>query len=262
VGVDGRIAGIVQGRSVLAMSDLGVDLKELLADADDRDREEDEEESKGWLGVIMEPINREYARSHGLPKSGLWVVNVAGDSPASACGIREGDLIVGFDGRPLRLSGARAHDYLIKTMRAKPGKPFRVSVMRDGKTLALSGTFAKRPEEASLRADDIGVTVKAITDAEYFGNNLFTREGVLISDIRKGSPAATSSSFGRPLLSRNDVIVELAGRPTRTLDAFGKALEYIRSEKLEIVQVVYWRGRMTGYAGLKLQQDEDGKGGK
>jgi S1-C subfamily serine protease len=225
------------------------------------DQTENDEDNAGWFGVSMEPVNREYAKAHGLPTSGLWVVNVVGGSPASACGLREGDLIVGFDGKPLRLSGARARDYLVKTMRAKPGKPFSVSVIRDGKTHALSGAFARKPPEESLRAEDIGVTVKAITDAERFGNNLFTRDGVLVTDIRTGSPAATSSSFGRPLLSTNDVIVELAGRPTRTLDEFSRALEYIRREKLEIVQVAYWRGRVTGYAGLKLQKNDNEKGG-
>lgn len=263
VSVDGKVAGLIQGRNVLAMSDLCEDLKEFLSDATEVvSAEEEEEKGKSWLGVMLEPVNREYAKAHDLPKSGLWVVNVPADGPAAEAGIRSGDMITGFNGKPLRLSGKRTHDYFIKTMRPKIGKAFEITVLRDGKEKVCSGVFTKKPEEETIRAEDIGVTVQKITDTDYFINNLFTKEGVIITDILKGSPAATSSSFGRTLLSQNDVIVSMAGKPTLTLDDFSKALEFIRNEKLKVIEVTYWRGRSTGYAGLNLEKNENGKGGK
>ena len=86
--------------------------------------------------------------------------------------------------------------------------------------------------------------------------------GVLITEIRKGSPAAVSSSFRRTLLSMNDVIVEMAGMPTPTLEEFGKVLETIRKNKTKVIQITYWRGKASGYAGLNLEKNENGKGDK
>ena len=54
------------------------------------------------LGGQNVPLHRRLVRHHQLPSgSGVLVINVAADSPAERAGLREGDVIVAFDGNPV-----------------------------------------------------------------------------------------------------------------------------------------------------------------
>jgi serine protease Do len=253
--VDGRIAGVIHRYSFFVWDDYVDDIKELLQQIEnDKSSEDDDSKNKdGWLGVTLSPINKEYARLKKLSKSALWVIHVYADSPAAAAGVKDGDLIVAANGEPLRLSGGRAHKYFVQKLHPTIGKPFELTVIRDGKLLALNGVFTEKDEPKIMKADDLGITIQSISDVDYTEKSLFTHKGVLVQDIRRGGAAATSTSFGRTLIGKNDVIVELDGNPTPDIDAFASVLEKIRREKKETVLVRYYRGRTAGFAGLNLK---------
>jgi len=261
VDMNGIPVGIVDGASsVLALSDMNDDLQEFIEDVLSADSdEEDEEGGKGRLGVIVHPVNKDYAKEHGLPRYALWVDFVSEGSPAAAAGIKTGDLVVGLNGKPLRFSGDRAKSYFTKMLHPEVGAKFEIEVMRGGGRKSLSGVFDKRPEEKKLLAKDVGVEVKEIRDSDVFGQNLFTSQGVLITKIESGSPAATSARFRQSLLMKGDVILELDGRPTPTLEAFTKVLEQVRLENRDVLLVAFKRGTVTGYAGLNLKIGKEKK---
>jgi S1-C subfamily serine protease len=59
---------------------------------------------RSYLGVAGQnvPLHRRVVRFHGLPiESAVFVVSVEPDSPGARAGVRDGDLIVGFDGKPI-----------------------------------------------------------------------------------------------------------------------------------------------------------------
>lgn len=261
VNMYGQVVGLLDSRGALALTDLAEDLNSFIAEATGGRASIEDPKQRGWFGAVLQPINKEYAQAHTLPTSALWVLHVNGDSPAAAAGLHPGDLITGLNGQPLRLTGARVQDYFLKALRPRVGTPFTVTVLRAGKSVDYRGTISKRPELKNLRADDLGVTVAAITDSDVISRNLFTPKGVLVTDVNRGSPAATSSRFGKTLLLNQDVIVELAGYPTPDLEAFGQALEHIRRDQPAAVLVKYWRGSVTGYAGLNMKIGEKENGG-
>lgn len=261
VDMAGRLVGVAQGGGVIAMSDMLPDLQAFIDEAAGVTSPDEEAKQKGWFGAMLEPVNLDYAKAKGMPKSALWVMRALRDGPAAAAGVADGDLIVAANGKPLRLSGGRARDYFLKTLRPKVDAPFTVTVIRDGQRLECAGTFTRRPEPKTLRAEDIGVTVKEITDGDYFSANLFTTDGVLVTDVHQGSPAATSGSFRHALMRKNDVITSMAGRPVRNLDEFTQALDAVRRENPDVALVTFYRGRTTGYSGLNLKIGENGKGG-
>ncbi|MBN2507924.1 MAG: hypothetical protein JXQ71_14655 [Verrucomicrobia bacterium] len=257
VNLSGQVVGVVDKTSgVLSINDVREDLQRFLADATGERLPDEELQKKGWLGAVFEPVNKEYARARNLPSSALLVLHAARNSPAAAAGMRAGDWVVGLNGKPLRLSGALALEYFSKSLRPRAGEPFGVTVLRHGKPVELKGTYTKAPQPKTLRAEDLGVTVTGITDSMLFSQNLGTEHGVLVTEVHRGSPAANSGSARQTLIVNKDIIVELAGQPTPTIAAFGKVLETIRRDRPPVVLVKYYRGWLTGYAGLNLTLGE------
>lgn len=255
--LSGQPVGFLErGGSVTSFKDLRKDLERMLADASGKLSAEEEKKKKGWLGTSLAPVNKEWAKATGISPAVVRVTFVAKDSPAEQAGLKAGDLITGVGGKPLRLSETRALDYFSKSLQPRAGEKFTITAMRDGKSSDHTGTFASEPETESLRADDIGVTVSSIKDADVFTMNLATGQGVLVTDVAKGSPAANSGSLGQTLLLKNDVIVELAGQPVTDVDSFGKILESLRRDEPPVVLVKYHRGLLTGFAGLNLTLGE------
>jgi len=260
VDMNGRPIGIIKNRKVLSIRDLNDDLQALLDDAGGVTSPDDEARKKGRLGIMLHPINKDYAKEHDLPRSSLWITHVIANSPAEAAGIQRNDLITALNGKPLRLSGSRARDYFMKSLRPKVDEKFEIGVMRDGKEVICKGVFDKTPEEEKMFAKDIGVEVKAITDTDIIYRNLFTTEGVIVTKVDGGSPAATSSSFGQGLLGNGDVITAIGGHPTPTLEEFARVLDDLRRDNPDVLLIEYRRGMVTGYAGLNLRIGENGKG--
>jgi hypothetical protein len=94
--------------------------------------------TRGWLGVATQPLTAELATSFGIKvegekASGALVSTVVEGSPAAKAGIRPGDVIVRFDGKPV------ADPRVLSTVvaGAEVGKRVEVGVIRDGKPQAL-----------------------------------------------------------------------------------------------------------------------------
>ena len=262
VNLSGQLVGLVDRGSVLAINDLRDDIQRLLTEMNGSKSLEDEKKMKGWLGAALVPVNKEFAKARNLSPSSLQVVHVAKDSPAATAGLRDGDLIIALNGKPLRLTGGSTLDYFTKSLHPRTGEKFTITALRADQKADYSGTFTRAPEPETLLAKDIGVTVSGITDSGFFSLDLATDQGVLVTDVIKGSPAANSGTIRQTLVSRYDVIIEMAGQPTPDLATFGKVLETIRHDHPPVVLVKYYRGRMTGYAGLNLALGEKDNGNK
>jgi putative serine protease PepD len=88
---------------------------------------------EGFLGVTIED------RVDG--GAGALIASVADDSPASAAGLRKGDVVVGANGGSV--SGQAG---LVATIRnTAPGGTLTLEVLRDGTTVTLTATLVERP---------------------------------------------------------------------------------------------------------------------
>lgn len=100
--------------------------------------------TRGWLGVKIQGVTEDMAESMGLTEgSGALVVEVTKDGPAEKAGIKDGDVILGFDGKD------------VKEMRRLPrivaetpiGKKAPVTLWRAGKKKELAVTVGKLDEK-------------------------------------------------------------------------------------------------------------------
>ena len=91
--------------------------------------------TRGWLGVAVQPVTPELARSFGLQQAqGALVGDVMAQGPAQKAGIKRGDVIVSFDGKKVDDSAA-----LPMLVASTPvGKTVPVQVIRDGKTTTVN----------------------------------------------------------------------------------------------------------------------------
>lgn len=96
----------------------------------------------GWLGVRLEDLDADEAGELGLDAPcGARVTDVVDGSPAAEAGLREGDLLLRFDGREVR-SVAQ----LTRLVRETPaGREVALRVRRDGQDRSLSATVGERP---------------------------------------------------------------------------------------------------------------------
>lgn len=252
----GGLVGLVTQSNAWMLSDLREDIGVLLAEALGRGDGGKMGAENVWFGAILSPINPAYARNNNLPRSALWLVKVFDDTGAGRAGLRSGDLLIELNGSPLRLSGGRVYQYFQQALRPREGAPFRAVVLRDGKRVEVGDTLDKRPEPATLRAEDLGITVSDINQAMVVRLNLAEEKGVLITEVTPGSAAATGRQFGSSLLQQRDVITAIGGHPTPSIAAFGEALDQIRREKPSALLIEFRRGPVTGIEALNLRIGE------
>src|SRR5690606_39146136 len=86
--------------------------------------------ARGWLGVAIQDLSPELARSLQLPpkSKGALIADVVPGSPAERAGLQHGDLVVSVDGREI-------DDYaqLSRTIALlAPGKAVHLGVLREG----------------------------------------------------------------------------------------------------------------------------------
>jgi S1-C subfamily serine protease len=101
---------------------------------------------RAFLGIsgVTQPLPARLARAHGLARpSGVGVAQVVPGSPASAADIRERDVIIALDERPI----ATVDDLLRELSRAAVGTEVRIGVLRRGRPSDVSVRLVAAPDE-------------------------------------------------------------------------------------------------------------------
>jgi serine protease Do len=183
------------------------------------------EVTRGYLGVSIQPITPELAKAMKLEeRQGALVSEVAKDSPAAKAGLRQGDVIVGFNGQSIK----SAHDLPAVVAKTPAGEEVMVTLRRDGKTQKVPVTVGKLPsekvvsEESSQAAQSQwGLQLQDVTPQMARQRGLADESGVMVVGVQPGSPAERAG------LRRGDVIREVNHRPVRSMqemrDAIAKA---------------------------------------
>jgi serine protease Do len=98
---------------------------------------------RGWLGVSVQDVVPEEARSAGLSgaRRGVLVAGVERNSPAGRAGLRQGDLVIAMNGEPISTSRA-----LVRNVAAlPPGQTMRLTVLREGREREVPVQVGRRP---------------------------------------------------------------------------------------------------------------------
>ncbi|MFT0516694.1 DegQ family serine endoprotease [Pseudomonas faucium] len=167
VGINSQIftrSGGFMGLSFAIPIDVAIDVSNQL--------KKDGKVSRGWLGVVIQEVNKDLAESFGLDKpAGALVAQVLEDGPAAKSGLQVGDVILSMNGQPIVMSADLSH--LVGTLKAD--EKAKLEIIRNGKRQTLDVTIGAMPDDDA----DIGTGSGAEGSAERSSNRL----GVSVSDL-------------------------------------------------------------------------------
>ena len=165
--------------------------------------------SRGWLGVLIQRVDRDLAESFGLDRpAGALVTQVFADSPAEQGGLREEDIILSFNGEMIDLSSDLPH--LVGRTRAQ--SVAILEIMRSGKSQKIEVIIGKLdnanigpPSYSSpltVNGNRIGLNIVDLEDLDK--RRLEVKKGVLVSQVHSGAARLAG-------VQRGDVLTDVNG---------------------------------------------------
>ena len=196
--------------------------------------------TRGYLGVYLQPVSPSLARTVGYNGTeGAVVGDLTDDSPAARSGLRSGDVIVEFDGKPVK-----SPKQLTEIVADTPvGKSSEVKYVRDGHVETTSIRLGERPSKPGDQdqpengadpeqdAGKLGASVSNVTGELARQMKLKMPGGVMIQNVQPDSPAAEAG------LRRGDVIHRVNRTPINNRQEFLRALASVKGEKEITFQV-------------------------
>ncbi|WP_447592496.1 DegQ family serine endoprotease [Aquipseudomonas campi] len=193
--------------------------------------------SRGWLGVVIQEVNKDLAESFGLDKpAGALVAQVLEEGPAAKGGLQVGDVILNMNGQPIVMSADLPH--LVGGL--KPGTQVTLDVVREGERKRLQLTIGALPEdgeEVAAGADTaterssnrLGVAVADLTGEQKKALDL--RGGVVIKEVQDG-PAALIG------LRPGDVITHLNNQAIDSSKTFATVAQKLPKDRSVSMRVL------------------------
>jgi Do/DeqQ family serine protease len=201
---------------------------------------------RGLLGVTVQPVTPEIARSLGLADAhGALINSVTAGGAAEKAGIQRGDVITSINGQVVKDGNTLRNE--IAEM--KPGTDTQIKVLRSGK----EQTFSVRLGELQVQRADAedhggatddggaGLAIEPLTRETARELGVKATGGLVVTGVRSGSRAADAG------LREGDVIEEVDGQKVATVDALRGALA--KPAKGPALLLVH-RGETTFYATL------------
>jgi serine protease Do len=204
--------------------------------------------SRGLLGVNIQEVTRDLARSMKLPRpGGALVFGFSDDSVAAKAGIKLGDVILSYDGKEIASSG----DLPPLVGASAPGSRVVLGVFRAGKTIEIPVTVGELPRDQTRTAatgdadaaagNALGLVVEDI-DATTRGQlGLDTGEGVLIARL-------VGTAGSRAGLRPGDVVLMVGQTRVGTAAAFNEAVKGASAG--EPVMLLVRRGEQTQFVAV------------
>jgi len=191
---------------------------------------------RGWLGVQVQAMDEDLARSFGLKDDhGALVSDVVSGSPAAKAGLKAGDVIVSADGKPLADGDALTHVVASKA----PGTAMEIGVIRDGSQKTFTARLETFPEQGKKgEADEapknakLGIQVQPVTpDLSQQLGLPDGSHGLAVTGVEPGSAAERAG------VREGDVIVSVDGQTVNNVSELRSVLERSKKEAATLLRI-------------------------
>lgn len=207
--------------------------------------------SRGWLGVMIQPVSRDLAESFGMDSpSGALIADLDPEGPAARGGLQAGDVILEVDGDEVDRSSTLPR--LIG--RTSPGSEVDLVLLRDGEESRQTVTVGDWPDaegrdvtraEEGGRQSRLGLAVSELEADEL--ERLGIEDGVLIRELDPSGAAAAAGI--RP----GDVLVSIDHQVVGSADQLVEVVESLPSDRA--VPVRLYRDGRSLFVALRLADD-------
>ncbi len=175
---------------------------------------------RGYLGVYIQDVTPVTAKGVKLDKPrGVFVTSVIKGSAADKAGIKEGDVILAVNGKPVN----RTNELQAKIGIMNPGDKVKLTIWRNGKEMTITATLKAQGNEEGVTTSeskkvekkvDLGMTLRDLTDEQK--KDLEVKGGALVTNVQDFSAASQAR------IVPGDVIIEVEGKKVKSVADFYK----------------------------------------
>ena len=219
---------------------------------------------RGWLGVQIQEVTPEIAKSLGLPKdAGALVADVTQGSPAAKSGFKQGDVILSFNGHDV----AKVRDLPIIVAQTPVGQKAKVEVFRNGKRDNLEVAIGQMPENPQVAQNDqggdqqpqaentsaLGLKLAPLSDQLRKRAGVpKSVKGVVVTGIDDNSPLAELG------IQPGDVIQQVNQQPVTTPQQAEQKLKEAQAGKDKSLLLLINRHGTNQYLALSMAKGDNG----
>ena len=207
--------------------------------------------ARGWLGVAIQEVTPELAKSFGLKEDdkGALIAEVYAGSPAAKGGMVRGDVVVEFNGKKVD----DPYDLSLEVGETKPDSEVQLVVLRGGKRHDLKLKVGKHEgkemtaasggdeTERLGKADALGIVPRALSAGDAPGSGV---RGVAVGRVEPDSAAERAGVQG------GDIVTEVGGKPVASVDEYRLATKELK--KGDLVRILVRRQNASIYMAFRL----------
>ncbi len=201
--------------------------------------------TRGWLGVSIQPVTEEIARSFGLRSpQGALISDIMAGSPAEKSGLKQGDIITRFAGKEVK----DPRQLQLMVADTPVGQKVEVEVFRDGKTLKIlialgnsESAAAIKPRSTEPQTGWFGLTVEELPENMRMGG----LSGVIVAAV---DPEGVAAEAG---IQRGDIIISINQNKIAGLKDYARVMK--ETQRKGSVAILVRRGAANIYFALKIR---------
>ncbi|HEY7763426.1 MAG TPA: Do family serine endopeptidase [Aestuariivirgaceae bacterium] len=224
------------------------------------------ETRRGWLGVKIQTITPEIAESLGLASAdGALISDVVATGPAEKAGIKAGDVILSFDGKPIKemrdlprlvadTSVEKTVDVVIARLGAKQTVKVTLGRLEEGEKLTelAAATPESDPGQQPSSVDILGMKIAALNDELRKKYSIGPQvQGVVVLSVEENSVAFEKR------IEAGDVITEADQRPALSPQELSQRVKEIEQRGKDSILLLVSKSSQQGeprFIGLKLKK--------
>ncbi len=207
---------------------------------------------RGWLGVYIQPLTKEFAEAYGVDgEKGAVVSDVMENSPAEKAGLQRGDAVLTVAGEQVKDS----QDFVSKIRNRLAGDKVSLGIVRNKKKMDVEVTLSEMPgnDDVLTSATDgakmlkgLGIEVAPVTGEIQKKNKLRSSDGLVVTSVSDGSVAQRSG------IREGDILLEVNGsRLTEPKD-----LEKMTPRKGSSTVLLVWREGRTFFVSIRGSEEK------
>lgn len=204
--------------------------------------------TRSYLGVSLQDIDRNLAEAYKLDKpEGALITQIAANSPAANAGLKEGDVILKFNGQLI----SRTAELLNYLNRTSPKQSIQLEVLRDDRKRNISATLSSAPDDTPAKDSSsnkaggplFGLAIRNLSEIEQ--SRLQIKGGVYIQEVTAGGLAAKAR------ILPGDVILQVNDKAIINTTDFAQIMSKLKLGSVARVAILRERQRVV--VGMRIE---------